>query len=210
MLLSDCYCSLPYLSCLLNAQLTSYDRALVLYNAALAGAPAGQNPVLSVGQQQMRGFVHAPGQIAILALPGVDVEFVRGAITTAQIVSHRPSYINAILIQSRGQPANPGCLQCRNPRIGLRPFPECRAAPGHFGGACANCKWRDHGAACSLVRGDPGDDGGNDRGEPPRGGRRSRSPRGDDRTGTKRGLPGSKQGERRLLGAGSAGDPIVL
>ena len=158
----------------------------------------------------MQGFVHAPGQLAILALPGLDVEFVRGTITPVQIGSHRPGYINAILIQSRGQSVNPGCLQCRSPRPGLRPFPECRATPGHFGGACANCKWRDHGARCSLVRGEPGDDGGGDRGAPPRGGRRSRSPREDDRTGVRRRLPGPKQGERRLLGAGSAGDPIVI
>ncbi|KAF2228495.1 hypothetical protein EV356DRAFT_457712, partial [Viridothelium virens] len=35
---------------------------------------------------------------------------------------------------------------------GLRPFPECRQMPSHFGGACANCKWRDHGARCRFPR----------------------------------------------------------
>ena len=33
---------------------------------------------------------------------------------------------------------------------GLRPFPECRRAIGHFGGCCGNCKWRDHAARCSA------------------------------------------------------------
>ena len=37
------------------------------------------------------------------SLPGQDVEFIRGAITPAQVESHRPSHTNAILIQSRGQ-----------------------------------------------------------------------------------------------------------
>src|SRR2546430_2740347 len=78
-------------------------RALVLYNAALAalaGAPAGQNPVLLVAGQQMAGFVHWPAGRAVLALPGQDVVFVLGAITPNQILQHQPSYINAILIQS--------------------------------------------------------------------------------------------------------------
>ena len=159
----------------------------------------------------MQGWVHAPGQRAILALPGRDVEFVHGTITAAQISSHRPGYINAILIQSRGHAPPRACRQCRSVRPGLRPFPECRSTPGHFGGACANCKWRDHGARCSLVTGDDdGDDGPDDRRPPPRGRSRSRSP-GEDRTPTKRRLPGPKQGERKLLGpAGSAGNPMVV
>ena len=158
----------------------------------------------------MQGWVHAHGQRAVLALPGVDVAFVLGAILPHQIGSHRPSYINAILIQSRGQAPPRACLQCRG-GPGLRPFPECRRVPGHFGGACANCKWRDHGARCSFVRGDDdGDDGSDDQRPPPRGGSRSRSP-GGDRGPIRRRLPGPKQGERRLLGpAGSAGNPISV
>ncbi|KAM0803126.1 hypothetical protein BDR22DRAFT_88735 [Usnea florida] len=161
----------------------------------------------------MQGWVHAPGQRAILALPGVDVEFVHGAITALQIGSHRPSYINSILIQSRGHAPSRACSACRAVRPGLRPFPECRRVVGHFDGACANCKWRDHGRRCSLRRGgadDDGDDGPSDRRPPPRGGSRSRSP-GSDAGGGQRRLPGPKQGERKLLGpAGSAGNPIAV
>lgn len=36
----------------------------------------------------------------------------------------------------------------------MAPFPSCRRAYGHFGGACANCKWPDYASSCSL-RGAP-------------------------------------------------------
>jgi hypothetical protein len=72
--------------------LTRVHRALVLYNAAVANASAGQNPVLVVGGQQMAAWVHSPQGRAVLALPGRDVVFVRGAITPNQVASHRPSH----------------------------------------------------------------------------------------------------------------------
>ena len=60
----------------------------------------------------------------------------------------RASYLNAILIQSRGR-AGKTCLDCaRNPNRG--PFVECRRARGHFDGCCGNCKWRDHAIRCSV------------------------------------------------------------
>jgi Protein of unknown function (DUF3716) len=70
--------------------------------------------------------------------------------TPAQMGSHRASYINAILIQSRGVARNPPCGACAADRPGLRPFPECRRIQGHFGGCCGNCKWRDHAARCTA------------------------------------------------------------
>ena len=110
--------------------LTRVHRALVLYNAAVANASAGQDPVLVVGGQQMAAWVHSPQGRAVLALPGQDVVFVRGAITPNQVASHRPSYINAILIQSRGNVVLNPCTACQGSRPGLRPFPECRRLPG--------------------------------------------------------------------------------
>jgi hypothetical protein len=130
--------------------LTCVHRALVLYNAAVAHAPAGQNPVLVIGGQQMAALIHSPQGRAVLALPGQDVVFVPGAITPKQVGSHRPSYINAILIQSRGNMVLGPCTACQGLRPGLRPFPECRRLPGHFGGCCGNCKWRDHAFKCSV------------------------------------------------------------
>lgn len=54
----------------------------------------------------------------------------------------RPSYIVAVLIQRAGQVQAPACTNCRGV------FAECRRVLGHFGGACGNYKWRDHGARC--------------------------------------------------------------
>ena len=113
--------------------------------------------VLLVGGNQLTPYVHsAPGR-RLLALPGRNVSVVRGSITPQQIDTHRPSYINAILIQSRGRAMGQPCEACRRSRTGPRPFPECHRAFGHFGGACANCKWRDHANRCS-VRSGPDDD----------------------------------------------------
>ncbi|OJD25631.1 hypothetical protein ACJ73_03003 [Blastomyces percursus] len=77
----------------------------------------------------------------------------------------------------------------------FRPFPECRRVPGHFGGACSNCKWWDHAARCSVRDGgievvDLDDDDDYDKGGPQR----------------QMGPPG-----QRLLTAGSTpAAPIVL
>jgi hypothetical protein len=142
-----------------------YDAAA----AALAAATASGHPVLVVGGQQLAFLVTTPRGRAVLALPGVDVPFVRGAIQLYQLRSVRPSYIHGILIQSRGQPVAAPCAACQASRPGLRPFPECRRLPGHFGGCCGNCKWRDHAARCTvrdnndgrpLIDNGPSDDGG--------------------------------------------------
>ena len=114
-----------------------------------------------MGQQQLRPYVHNVLGDEVLALPGRDVAFVYGRISAHQIGTHRPSYVNAILIQSRGRRGVHSCVSCRNAIPGPRPFPECRRVPGHFGGACANCKWRDHASRCS-VRDGADDDGGPD------------------------------------------------
>ena len=86
--------------------------------------------------------------------------FVRGSITPQQLSTHRPSYVNAILIQRGGVLVPAGCNECQ--RRGLTPFPECRRIVGHFGGACGNCKWRDHAARCRLVEPDEGGSDGSD------------------------------------------------
>lgn len=144
---------------------------MVVWDAAVAQrqldqVALNQIPVLLVGAQQLAPYCHNASQRALLAMPGVNVPFVRGAITPAQVGSHRPSYINAILIQSRGVLSGP-CDRCER---SLRPFLECRRVPGHFGGACGNCKWPDLGARCTerdndddgsivVVSSDSSDDG---------------------------------------------------
>ena len=140
-----------------SISLLSYEanliRALQIFNpgtGAAIGGPTGALPVLYVGQQQMAnlGLINNNLQGALYALPGRDVRYRRNSITPQQIQSRRPSYINAILIQRAGVVQTPPCLQCQ--RRGMRPFPECRRAPGHFGGCCGNCKWRDHAAGCTV------------------------------------------------------------
>ena len=106
--------------------------------------------ILQVGQNQLGQLplVLNALQRACLALPGQDVAYRTGRVTPQQIMTGRQSYINAILIQRGGVVQEEACLQCR--RRGFTPFSECRRIPGHFGGACGNCKWRDHAASCTC------------------------------------------------------------
>lgn len=91
-------------------------------------------------------------QLATLRLRGRPIWHVRGNINGQQIVSQRPSYINALLIQSRGDRLRSVCDACA---VRCKPFPECIRLPGYFGGCCGNCKWRDHAARCSVRDGEP-------------------------------------------------------
>jgi Protein of unknown function (DUF3716) len=128
----------------------------ILNNALAAAQGLQQIPTLLVAGQELAPYVHSPGGRALLALPGQIVPFVRGAIIPAQVAQHRPSYINAILIQSRGHVQDPPCARCARPG-GLRPFVECRRIQGHFGGCCGNCKWPDHGIRCTARDNDDDD-----------------------------------------------------
>jgi hypothetical protein len=148
--------------------------------------------MLRVSGQELRPFVHTSEGRVLLALPGSDVEFVAGAISPEQLFSARTSYVNAILIQSRGGTPLVPCTHCQRR---LRPFPWCHRVTGVLGSTCGNCKWPDHGARCSLytppmppLRG---------RTNPSRRGRGGRHPRG----GLGRGL---------LPAPGTSSNPIVL
>ncbi|PYH67138.1 DUF3716 domain-containing protein, partial [Aspergillus vadensis CBS 113365] len=77
-----------------------------------------------------------------------SVEFPRGRIHAYQIRTHRPSYINVLLIQSQGSRPPAPCTRCRAGTGGV--FPKCRHLPGAFDRACANCKWPDAGNSCSV------------------------------------------------------------
>lgn len=115
--------------------------------------PQGPHRIIFVAGQQLSPFAHSRQARAALALPGQDVPFVRGSMNEHQVLTQRPSYINAILIQSRGRPEMQACTACRG-GPGLHPFPQCSRLPGHFGGACGNCKWRDHTIRCSVQDGE--------------------------------------------------------
>ena len=104
---------------------------------------------LIVGRQQLALACHNAAQCAVLALLGRDIAFIQRRIIPAQLGSHRPSYVNTVLIQSWGRTCAVRCTECR--RRGLTPFPKCRRLRSHFGGCCTNCKWRDHSARCRFV-----------------------------------------------------------
>jgi hypothetical protein len=75
--------------------------------------------MLRVGGQQLAPLVHSVPGRALLSIQGSDVEFVRGSITPEQLFSARPSYVNAVSIQSREGDAASPCQDCY--RL-LRPF----------------------------------------------------------------------------------------
>jgi hypothetical protein len=85
----------------------------------------------------------------VLDLPGQDVPIVRGSIRGHQLATHRQSYVNALLIASRGIIVRSPCPEhCQTQRP--HPFISCVRLPGFWAGCCANCKWPDHGIQCSA------------------------------------------------------------
>jgi hypothetical protein len=80
----------------------------------------------------------------------VDVEAFAGRVDGKKLL--RQSYMNGLLIQSRGRPDDT-YVQCRkNPNHS--PFIDCRQAPGHFASACSNCKWHDKGTSYRFLESD--------------------------------------------------------
>ena len=67
---------------------------------------------LTVDGLQLDSYAHSPQSRVVLAVPGSLVQFVHGATTSRQIGTHRASYINAVLIQSRGATMVPPRTRC--------------------------------------------------------------------------------------------------
>ena len=115
-------------------------------------------PVVSIGIRAAlteQSLVHET-QRAIFRLPSREtIHFVQGWITARHIASQRPSYVNGLLIHSRGHDAPVSCLQCieRRDKHALGPFLTCRVLPGSYHNSCSNCKWFDNTSACSLYTG---------------------------------------------------------
>jgi hypothetical protein len=115
-------------------------------------------PVVSISIRDAlteQSLVHET-QRAIFRLPSREtILFVQGWITAKHIASQRPSYVNGLLIHSRGQDAPVSCLQCTEKRAknALGPFLTCRVLPGSYHNSCSNCKWFDNTSTCSLYTG---------------------------------------------------------
>lgn len=132
------------------------DNALVqAWNAARSTAP------LTVYSMRIRealresALVHDT-QRAVFRLPSKEViYFVHGWITARHVASQRPSYVNGLLIHSRGDDAPVECTACQDRRAknALGPFLTCRTLPGSYHNSCSNCKWFDNTSSCSLYTG---------------------------------------------------------
>ncbi|KAK3983776.1 hypothetical protein QBC44DRAFT_375914 [Cladorrhinum sp. PSN332] len=81
------------------------------------------------------------------AKPSIDIKAYNGRINPAKVKT-RPSYLNALLIQSHGITGQTYEKCANNPTRG--PFTECRRTKGHFNGYYRNCKWYDHTARYSV------------------------------------------------------------
>jgi hypothetical protein len=110
---------------------------------------------LPIAGRELDQFAYGSLSRQLLAVPGFDVIHTPGALHGQQLASQRASYINALLIQSRGYLLIQDCDHCMEMDV-RRPFPFCVRMPGYFGGACGNCKWPDKAHRCSVRDGQPG------------------------------------------------------
>jgi hypothetical protein len=111
---------------------------------------------INIAQALPLSFLTRDPQREIHRLPSREyIYFVQGWITPRQIASQRASYVNGLLIHSRGEDSVMSCDQCAEKRSknALGPFLTCRVLKGMFHGSCSNCKWFDTTAACSLYTG---------------------------------------------------------
>ncbi|VBB77179.1 Putative protein of unknown function [Podospora comata] len=127
------------------------------WNAACANP---KNPILTVAVAIRDALsdtaLKHENQRKIFRLPSHEyIHFVQGWITARHIAAQRPSYVNGLLIHSRGQDALVSCTTCaeRRSQHSLGPFLECRVLPEFFHGSCSNCKWFDNTSNCSLYKG---------------------------------------------------------
>ena len=134
---------------------TDLCTGLVIYNVVFEGQLV-QTSYLYVVDQQLTFLIYSRRGLTLLTMPGMDVPYIQETIIPNQVFFlQRISYINTLLIQSRGVVRNPPCDRCIER---MYPFLECRRVPGHFGGYCENCKWPDHAARCTVNNDDDDDD----------------------------------------------------
>ena len=121
-----------------------------LINQAEAQAPYGQNPSLWLPPQALDFWCSDQAQRTVQALPVQRaISWTPGSLRASQIVSGRKSYVNALLIYTRGLVSASCGMYCRIDRSG-RPFTQCVRIPGSWGGCCANCKWYDWASQCPV------------------------------------------------------------
>ncbi len=97
---------------------------LILYNVVVVRSAITfhQNLILMMSDQQLIEYIHNSQNKRLLVFQKLNVKFVRDNIIFFQINSHRSSYLNVILIQSRDRTMRQSCLACRSERSSLRSF----------------------------------------------------------------------------------------
>ncbi|KAK1830715.1 hypothetical protein QBC39DRAFT_353097 [Podospora conica] len=132
------------------------DNPLVqTWNRAKAEHPMVVVPI-AVREALTEALLVHETQRAIFRQPSREIiHFVQGWISARHIASQRPSYVNGLLIHSRGDDAPVSCASCADRRAkgSLGPFPACRVLAGQYHNSCSNCKWFDNTSACSLYTG---------------------------------------------------------
>jgi hypothetical protein len=121
----------------------------MLFTRMYDSTALGQHPVLPIQVYTLAEYVKNDVQRRLLAPHGRAVAFTPSRVNAQQIYSKRDSYINALLIQSRGVVSAQPCTSCQQ-RQGQNTFPKCHQVPGFFEGCCTNCKWPDKALQCSL------------------------------------------------------------
>jgi len=112
-------------------------------------------------------------QNRVVSFAAANVEYFSGKLNSYQLKTHRPSYVNAVLIQTRGIVNASPCSMCSllicrtttNQRIlgecrghpYRGPFLECVSLPYDWSVCCGNCKFRDWAKRCSLNDDSPPD-----------------------------------------------------
>lgn len=99
------------------------------------------------GNEALRTFCHTTAQKEVWRFPAFEFAVRKGSLSVAQIRTGRASYVNALLIASRGLRQHTACE--KNTRA---VFGEDVRVPGFWGGSCAGCKWRDGAASCSYAQ----------------------------------------------------------
>ena len=80
-------------------------------------------------------------------MPSYDIIAISKATPTMdQMEKNRQSYVNGILIQSRGIENPTPCTVCSSY---ARPFDKCISIPGKWNNCCGNCKWREKANGCT-------------------------------------------------------------
>lgn len=116
----------------------------------VAGPPRTDGYVLvsltPEGEVALSQLCHTEEQRRAFALPSHPFVVRVGRIRPEQLLTHRPSYVNGLLIASRGTmiPTG-GCMRSRGT------FGIPTVLFGFWRGCCAGCKWKDQSTHCAFV-----------------------------------------------------------